>query len=79
MDINQVFRQEFEKRKYTYGQEKPGLWNEQSHVNNTTRYLHTTQEVTTTTIPTEKHNTKTSPGEEGRSDWLPVGDTIETK
>ena len=39
------------------------LANEQSIVNNTTRYLYTTQEVTTTTTPTEKHNTKTSLGE----------------
>ena len=34
------------------------LANEQSPVNNTTRYLHITQEVTI--ITTGKHNTKTS-------------------
>ena len=55
------------------------LANEQSLVNNTTRYLHTTQEVTTITTPTEKPNTKTSPGEVGRSDWLPGEDTMVTK
>ena len=55
------------------------LANEQSLVNNTTRYLHTTQEVTTITTPTEKHNTKTSPGELGRSDWFPGEDTMVTK
>ena len=55
------------------------LANEQSLVNNTTRYLHSTQGVTTTTNPTEKHNTETSPGEVGRSDWLPGEDTMVTK
>ena len=36
------------------------LANEHSLVNHTTRYLHTTKEVTTNTTPTGKH-TKTSP------------------
>ena len=51
------------------------LANGQSLVDNTTRYL----QVTTTTTPTEKYNTKTSQGEVGRSDWLPGEDTMVTK